>query len=52
MNNVLVVFLFIFVAFIFLLQGALSEAFAASQGGALLQLQTNHPYYYRIAERP
>jgi len=41
MNNVLVVFLIIFVALL-LLQSILlreTEAFAASQGGAILQLQ-------------
>jgi len=52
MNNMLVVFLIIFVALL-LLQFTLlreTEAFAASQGGALLQLQTSRPYYYLVAE--
>jgi hypothetical protein len=54
MNNVLVVFLIIFVALLLLQRILLreTEAFAASQGGALLQLQTSRPYYYLIAERP
>ena len=49
MNNAWPLFLIIFVALL-LLQTVQLEAFAASQGGALLQLQTSRPYYYLVAE--
>lgn len=54
MNKLWMLFLIIFAALL-LLQSILlreTEAFAASQGGALLQLQTSRPYYYLMAERP